>query len=63
MMLILTLFTQQTNTPAILIFQDGKMEPDGTVGRLLMEMVSQVPQFEGTKFEVMLNSAMQASGR
>lgn len=41
--------------------QAGKIPPNSTVGRLLMEMVSRVPKIEGPKFDSMLNATMQAS--
>ena len=41
--------------------QAGKIPPNSTVGRLLMEMVSRVPKIEGPKFDSMLNATMQVS--
>ena len=38
--------------------QAGKIPPNSTVGRLLMEMVSRVPKIEGPKFDSMLNATM-----
>jgi len=37
----------------------GKIPPNSTVGRLLMETISRVPKFDGPKFDAMLNSTMQ----
>ena len=48
--------------PALLLSpQAGKIPPNSTVGRLLMEMVSRVPKIEGPKFDSMLNATMQVS--
>ena len=41
------------------LLQAGKLPPDNTVGRSLMDLVSSVPQMSQTDFESMLNSNMQ----
>ena len=63
------LFLQPTSLSLFLLpsllssspIQAGKIPPNSTVGRLLMEMVSRVPKIEGPKFDSMLNATMQAS--
>lgn len=52
-----------SHPPTLLRPKAGKIPPNSTVGRLLMETISRVPKFDGPKFDAMLNSTMQASAK
>ena len=39
--------------------QTGRVPDNGMVGRRLMETISRIPKFDGSKYEAMLNTAMQ----
>lgn len=43
------------------LFQNNKIPADNTIGRYLMELVSNVPQIDAEEFETMLNSNMKVS--
>lgn len=39
--------------------QNGKVQPDPSMGRFLAELISKVPQIEQDEFEGMLNANMK----